>query len=98
VAGVLLCTPDPSRWLRNAEIIAVAHDGLENDPNDQVDARDITGPLDRQIFDAFHFVQRNMTTGARKIFGRVDYPQYSLDAVFEGIVNAVAHRDYSLHA
>lgn len=95
---MLLCTPDPSRWLRNAEIIAVAHDGLENDPNDQVDARDITGPLDRQIFDAFHFVQRNMTTGARKIFGRVDYPQYSLDAVFEGIVNAVAHRDYSLHA
>ncbi|EXJ13795.1 ATP-binding protein [Imhoffiella purpurea] len=98
VAGVLLCTLDPSRWLRNAEIIAVAHSGLENDPNDQIDAREIRGPLDRQIMDAFHFVQRNMRTSARKPLGRIDYPQYPLDAVFEAIVNAVAHRDYSLHS
>lgn len=97
VAGVLLCTLDPCRWLRNAEILAVAHAGLENNPDDQVDARIINGPLDRQIFDAFHFVQRNMSTAARKPLGRIDYPQYHLDAVFEAIVNAVAHRDYSLH-
>lgn len=97
VVGVLLCTLDPSRWLRNAEIVAVAHDGLQNNPDDQIDAREIKGPLDRQIFDAFHFVQRNMITAARKPLGRIDYPQYQLDAVFEAIVNAVAHRDYSLH-
>ncbi|MER2557085.1 MAG: ATP-binding protein [Candidatus Competibacter denitrificans] len=98
VAGILLCTLTPHRWLRNAEIIAVAHDGLENDPNDQVDAQDIRGPLDRQIADAIHFVQRNMRTPARKVLGRVDYPQYDLAAVFEAIVNAVAHRDYSRDA
>lgn len=98
VAGVLLCTLNPTRWLRNAEIIAVAHWGERNDPNEQIDAIEITGPLDRQIFDALHFVRRNMRTAARKRPGRIDYPQYHLDAVFEAIVNAVAHRDYSLHA
>jgi ATP-dependent DNA helicase RecG len=95
---VLLCSLNPARWLRNSEIIAVAHAGVRLDPNDQIDALDIQGPLDRQIVDAFHFVRRNMQTAARKQFGRVDYPQYHLDAVFEAIVNAVAHRDYSLYS
>ena len=97
VAGVLLGTLNPARWLRNAEIIAVAHSGAQNNPDDQIDGLEITGPLDRQIFDALHFVRRNMVTAARKRLGRIDYPQYHLDAVFEAIVNAVAHRDYSLH-
>lgn len=98
VAGVLLCTLNPARWLPNVEILAVAHSGARNDPNDQLDALEIQGPLDRQIVDAFHFVRRNMQTAARKHFGRIDYPQYHLDAVFEAIVNAVVHRDYSMYA
>ena len=98
VVGVLLCTLAPQRWLRNAEIMAVAHDGLVNDPNEQVDALEIQGPLDGQIWDALHFVRRNMRTPARKFLGRIDYPQYDLAAVFEAIVNAVAHRDYSRDA
>lgn len=98
VVGVLLCTFNPARWLPNVEILAVAHSGTRNDPNAQVDALEIQGPLDRQIMDVFHFVRRNMQTVARKALGRVDYPQYHLGAVFEAIVNAVAHRDYSQHA
>lgn len=98
VAGVLLCTLNPARWLPNVEILAVAHSGDRNDPNDQTDALEIQGPLDRQIMDAFHFVRRNMQTVARKNLGRIDYPQYHLAAVFEAIVNAVAHRDYSMYA
>lgn len=98
VAGVLLCSLNPARWLPNVEILAVAHSGNRNDPNDQTDAIEIQGPLDRQILDAFHFVRRNMQTAARKNMGRIDYPQYHLAAVFEAIVNAVAHRDYSMYA
>lgn len=97
VAGVLLCTLAPQRWLRSAEVLAVAYDGVVNDPREQVDEQVIRGPLDRQIADALHFVRRNMRTPARKDLLRVDYPQYDLPAVFEAIVNAVAHRDYSLY-
>lgn len=97
VAGVLLCTLNPAQWLPHAEIIAVAHAGTHAHPNEQVDAQNIRGPLDRQIADALHFVRRNMRTAARKELGRIDYPQYHLGAVFEALVNAAAHRDYSLH-
>lgn len=96
VAGVLLCTLKPTQWFYSAYIQAVAYSGLSNDPQDQVDAKDFEGPLDRQIWDAFDFVRLNMKVPARKVLGRIDYPQYSLRAVFEAVVNAVVHRDYSV--
>lgn len=37
-----------------------------------------------------------MSVGARKGIGRAERPQYSDRAVFEALVNAVAHRDYSM--
>lgn len=96
VAGALLCTNKPTRWLSSAYIQAVAYRGTENDPNDQIDANDLEGPLDSQVWDAVHFVRRNMKVPAHKEFGRVDFPEYSMRAVFEAVVNAVAHRDYSI--
>jgi predicted HTH transcriptional regulator len=64
--------------------------------NYQNDARDLGGPLDAQVFEAMHFVRRNMRMGATKTTARVERPQYSERAVFEALVNAVAHRDYSM--
>ena len=63
---------------------------------DRRDAREIVGPLNRQVADAMAFAERNMTVAARKDPARVEIPQYSRRALFEAIVNAVAHRDYSL--
>ena len=37
-----------------------------------------------------------MRVAASKYMGRVDRPQFDMAAVFEAIVNAVAHRDYSI--
>lgn len=45
-------------------------------PNEQQDAKDFDGSLDRQLWDAFDFVRLNMKVPERKEFGRVDYPQY----------------------
>ena len=102
VAGVLMATDDPRRWLPNAFVQAVAYRGdsvrigSADDPY-QIDAQDITGPLDQQVLDTCRFVVRNMKTAAVKTVGRADRPQYDMAAVFEAVVNAVAHRDYSIH-
>ena len=66
------------------------------DAGQQVGARDITGPLDRQIREAVHFVVRNRRVAAYKDPARTDVPQFSERAVFEAVVNAVVHRDYAV--
>jgi len=95
VAGILLCTPNPHEWIPKATISAASYAGPDR-ASGQLDACEITGPLDRQIGEALRFVKRNMRVAARKNPGRIDMPQYSLRAVFEAVVNAVAHRDYSI--
>ena len=97
VAGALMCTRRPTQLIPSAEISAVRYRGAVRAP-DPLDAQTIDGPLDRQIRDAVLFVQRNMRVSARKIPAREDLPEYSLQAVFEAVANAVVHRDYSLRA
>ena len=96
LAGVLLCTPEPQRWLPHAYVQAVSYAGERTDVDYQTDARDIGGPLDEQVAEALHFVRRNMLVRATKVLARSDRPQFSERAVFEAMVNAVAHRDYSM--
>ena len=96
LAGVLLCTRTPQQWLPHAYIQAVSYAGERTDVNYQTDARDIAGPLDEQVAEALHFVRRNMLVRATKVTARVEQPQFSERAAFEALVNAVAHRDYSL--
>ena len=95
VGGILLCTDEPQRWFPNASIMATRYSGSDR-ASGQFDAQEITGPLHHQIAGAVRFVVRNMRVAARKVPGRVDMPQYSIEAVFEAVVNAVAHRDYSV--
>ena len=101
VAGVLLAAADPRMWLPNAFIQAVAYRGTTVGTDAahpyQLDAADIAGPLDEQVAGACRFVARNMKVAAFKTLGRRDVPQFDMAAVFEAVVNAVAHRDYSVH-
>ena len=97
VSGLLMATEHPEEYLPNAFIQAVAYRGTERNAMYQMDAENIVGPLDEQVIRACKFVRRNMRIMAYKDPGRVDVPQYSLQAVFEAVVNAVAHRDYSIY-
>ncbi|MCE2422238.1 MAG: putative DNA binding domain-containing protein [Gemmatimonadetes bacterium] len=97
IAGILLCARKPHTWLPRATIMATCYRGKDR-ASEQLDAREIEGPLPRQVDDAMSFMVRNMRVAARKAPAREDMPQYSLAAVFEAVVNAVAHRDYSVSA
>ena len=96
VAGVLLCCEHPERFLPNAFIEAVRYRGIRQDSNYQTDAQKICGSLNQQIKQVMTFLKRNQTVRATKKPHRVETPQFSQRAVFEAVVNAVAHRDYSI--
>ena len=103
LAGVLLACRRPEQFLSTAFIQAVAYKGNKISPQEgsvyQLDAQDITGPLDQQIFGACAFVRKNMKVAGIKSLegGRTDIPQFDMLAVFEAVTNAVAHRDYSMN-
>lgn len=95
VAGLLMCSDQSQEHLYNSFISAVCYKGQHKDADYQQDAKNFTGPLDQQILDACGFVKKHNQISARKEVGRVERPQYSMKAVFEAVVNAVVHRDYS---
>lgn len=96
VSAVLMACEDPGQFISNAYIQAVCYNGDSRDAP-QLDAQDISGPLDIQIKEACKFVKRNTRIRAIKDPGRIETPQFSLNAAFEAIVNAAVHRDYSIY-
>lgn len=108
VGGLLLFGENPNRYLPQSGITATAYPG-QNKEYATVDEELIRGPLvssisrrgritEQGVIDrAVDFAARNMGTSAWLDKGRrrrkKDYP---LEAVREAIVNAVAHRDYTI--
>ena len=95
VAGILFCTDAPEEHLPQAAISAVRYRGTD-EASGQIDAQVIGGPVDQQIRHGLAFAVRNMRVSARKDPAREDLPEYSARAIFEALVNAVAHRDYTI--
>ena len=98
VGGLLMASDRPDDYITNAFIQAVCYRGTERNAAYQVDAKDIFGPTDAQIRQACSFVAKNMQVFAVKTPYRIETPQFAMNAVFEAVVNAVAHRDYSIHS
>lgn len=103
ISGLLMASRVSHEYLKGSFIQAVAYRGTTIAPEGdstfyQQDSQDITGSLDEQILGACDFVRRNMKVSAVKHAdgGREDRPQFDMLAVFEAVVNAVAHRDYSM--
>ena len=97
VAGLLAFSEAPEQHLLSARIEAAVYRRDQLDSDDLVHAQTIAGPVGRQIDEAVSLVDRFMMRPARmEPQGRRDFPQFAVRAVREAIVNAVAHRDYSL--
>jgi ATP-dependent DNA helicase RecG len=94
-AGVLLFGKDPSSVVAGCEISVVRYAGT--DMGDEFLRQDIRDTLPEQIRQAEAFLVRNMRVGARLSgLERKDRSEYPLECVREALVNAVAHRDYSI--
>lgn len=96
VGALLAFARDPSRYLPGAFIEAAVYRGTRRNSDDLVHADPMRGPVGTQVDRAVEFVNRFMLRPARKDVGREDFPQYVLGAIHEAVVNAVAHRDYSI--
>lgn len=96
LAGLLLFGKSPQEYLYNARISAVRWNG--NEPGDEIiDRQEITGRLPNQIEQAEAFLLRNIRLSTKiDQFKQTDEYEYPRVALREAVVNAVAHRDYSL--
>ncbi len=108
VGGMLLFGTTPNRFLPHAGIDAVAYPGTEQDYDAQ-ERTALRGPMtpllsqggdfveNGLVEQALDFVQRNTRMVVEAQGGRrVERPVYPRDALREGIVNALIHRDYLL--
>ena len=96
LSGLLAFGKMPQTHLPSAYVEGAVYRGTRLTSDDLVHSESIRGRVDTQIDDATAFVERFMLKPARKPSGREDHPQYEIGAVHESIVNAVAHRDYSI--
>ena len=94
-AGILLFGRDPQAFVPGSEVIVVRYAGTEQ--SDTYLREDIRDTLPEQILRAEAFVVNNMRVGAKLTgLAREERTEYPREAVREALVNAVAHRDYSI--
>lgn len=95
-AGILLFGKDPQQFIRGSEITAARFAGKEM--GDVFTRQDIVGTLPQQIQRVETFLIDNLRRGVHlgEQMARTELMEYPLKAVRELVVNAVAHRDYSI--
>ena len=104
LAGILTFSKFPQGYFPQLCITAVCIPGLDmGDTNDEearfTDNKRITGAISEMLDDAVEFVRRNSRykTIIDQNGKRTDKPEYPIKAVREAILNALVHRDYSIH-
>jgi ATP-dependent DNA helicase RecG len=105
LAGVVLFSLYPQAFFPQLGIIATRIPGVRagdvgTDAERFIDNARLEGTLGDQLSGAVAFVRKNIrvTTKISESTGeRTDVPQYPIEAVRELILNALIHRDYSIH-
>ena len=104
VAGLMTFSRYPQTFFPQLCITAVALPGTEQGEIGEsgerfIDNARITGSIPDMLEEAVDFVRRNSRT--KTIIDengkRIDKPEYPIRAVREAILNALVHRDYSVH-
>ena len=100
VAGALLFARGPSAIMPQARVRVLRYDGVKMETGERLNItkeRSFCGPLPKVIQDAYELISSMLREfqflGADGKFQTV--PEYPEFAWFEGLVNAVTHRDYS---
>lgn len=105
LASVILFGIYPQAIFPQLSIIATAVVGTQMGELSETgerfaDNRRIEGTVSDMIDGAMQFIRANIKTGSAidSVTGkRIDVPEYPMTAVREVIVNAIVHRDYSIH-
>lgn len=105
MTAVLLFGLYPQAYFPQLSIIATSVPGtemgvLDATGNRFTDSKRIEGILPDMLEGALAFVRNNMRVATRidpRTGSRIDQPQYPMVAVREAVLNALIHRDYSLH-
>ena len=105
VAGLLMFGAYPQGFFPGLCITAVSVAGTEIGTVGEsgarfIDNKRIEGSIRQMRDEAVAFVMRNMktcTTIDERTGNRVDRPEYPVVAIREIIINALVHRDYSIH-
>lgn len=104
VAGVLLLCDYPQAFFPQMSITAMLVDGTEIGNVGEsgarfIDNKRIEGTIPQMLEEAMNFVRRNIRTATiiKEDGKRADKTEYPLIAVREVILNALIHRDYSVH-
>lgn len=105
LAAVLNFCLYPQGFFPQLGITAIVVPGTEIGDVDQdfarfIDNKRISGTITEMVEEALNFCRRNMkvkTIISKKTGARTDKTEYPVDALREAILNAVIHRDYSIH-
>ncbi len=104
LAGLMLLSEYPQEFFPQLSVTAMVVQGKEigelgNDGERFIDNKRIEGTIPQMVEGTLAFVRRNMKvkTIIAEDGTRADKPEYPIKAVREIILNALIHRDYSMH-
>ncbi len=95
-AGALLADQSP---IRHSRLFCTRWNGLDKSGGmvDALDSAEYSGSLIILLNEGVGFVKRNMKTRWKKTANsRIEMPDYCERSVFEALVNALIHRDYTV--
>lgn len=103
ISSVLCFSKYPQAYYPQLCITAVVVPGYkigDCDENDNrfLDNKKIEGTIPEMLEGAINFVTRNMKNSVSFVNGkRIDTTEYPITAIREAVLNALVHRDYSIH-